>query len=143
MCDDQEAVDLVRNVPNAQDASKLLVDHALSQFSTDNLSCMVIRFDENRLKEVVNGTDDPIGVDGDPPAAEVKNGVSEAEKIIEGAQKSMAHTDEDPESVAEETQKKIIRKMEEEEPGPELTVDEQSKPDSDSSASTGDKDKDK
>lgn len=29
-------------------ASKLLVDHALSRFSTDNLSCMIVRIDGGR-----------------------------------------------------------------------------------------------
>ncbi|KAF4119759.1 hypothetical protein GMORB2_4425 [Geosmithia morbida] len=41
VCSDQEAVDLVRDMHDPVAASKLLVDHALSRFSTDNLSCMV------------------------------------------------------------------------------------------------------
>ncbi|KAF4511688.1 hypothetical protein G6O67_003461 [Ophiocordyceps sinensis] len=45
VCSDQEAVNLVRNVQEPSAASKLLVDHALSRFSTDNLSCMIVRFD--------------------------------------------------------------------------------------------------
>ncbi|XP_044717659.1 protein phosphatase 2C domain-containing protein [Hirsutella rhossiliensis] len=45
VCSDQEAVDLVRNIQEPTAASKLLVDHALSRFSTDNLSCMIVRFD--------------------------------------------------------------------------------------------------
>lgn len=36
---------MVRNVQEPVAASKLLVDHALSRFSTDNLSCMIVRFD--------------------------------------------------------------------------------------------------
>ncbi|PHH60858.1 hypothetical protein CDD81_1105 [Ophiocordyceps australis] len=44
VCTDQEAVDLVRNIADATEASKALVDHALSRFSTDNLSCMIVRF---------------------------------------------------------------------------------------------------
>ncbi|KAJ6144933.1 protein phosphatase 2C [Penicillium chermesinum] len=50
VCSDQEAVDLIRNVHDAQEASKMLVDHALARFSTDNLSCMVIRLDSSRSK---------------------------------------------------------------------------------------------
>lgn len=41
---DQEAVDLIRNIDDAQDAAKALLKHALSNFSTDNTSVMVIRF---------------------------------------------------------------------------------------------------
>ncbi|KAI1981924.1 mgpp2cl-1, protein phosphatase 2C-like protein 1 [Ophidiomyces ophidiicola] len=47
VCSDQEAVDLIRNTHDPQAASKILVDHALSRFSTDNLSCMVVRFDSS------------------------------------------------------------------------------------------------
>lgn len=42
VCDDQHAVDLVVNIKDPQQASRVLLDHALSQFSTDNLSVMVI-----------------------------------------------------------------------------------------------------
>lgn len=45
VCSDQEAVDLVRNVQDPQDASKMLVDYALGRFSSDNLSCMIVRLD--------------------------------------------------------------------------------------------------
>ncbi|KAE8154948.1 phosphatase 2C-like domain-containing protein [Aspergillus avenaceus] len=123
VCSDQEAVDLVRNVSDAQEASKVLVDHALARFSTDNLSCMVIRFDSDRVKEVINRTADPIGVDGDP-SMNVEHGVSEADKIIEGARKSMANAGlaDDAES-AEKAKEEILHKMSNEEPGPELSVD--------------------
>lgn len=46
VCSDQEAVDHVRTVQDPQDASRMLVEHALARFSTDNLSCMVVRFDK-------------------------------------------------------------------------------------------------
>lgn len=45
MCTDQDAVDLVRNIKDPKEASKRLVEHALSQFSSDNLSCMIVRLD--------------------------------------------------------------------------------------------------
>ncbi|KAJ5939365.1 Protein phosphatase 2C [Penicillium verhagenii] len=89
VCSDQEAVDLIRNIQDAQRASKILVDHALARFSTDNLSCMVIRLDSNRVKDIVNNKSEPIGVDGDP-ATHVSRGMSEADKIVEDAQKNLA-----------------------------------------------------
>jgi len=42
--EDQEAVDLIRSVSDPQEASKVLLDHAMTNYSTDNLSVMVIRF---------------------------------------------------------------------------------------------------
>jgi protein phosphatase PTC1 len=44
VCEDQAAVDLVRSIQDPQEASKRLLDHAMSNYSTDNLSVMVIRF---------------------------------------------------------------------------------------------------
>ncbi|EIW72968.1 hypothetical protein TREMEDRAFT_37088 [Tremella mesenterica DSM 1558] len=44
VCQDQEAVNLIRNVHDPQAASKILLDHAITNYSTDNLSVMVIRF---------------------------------------------------------------------------------------------------
>jgi protein phosphatase PTC1 len=44
VCEDQEAVDLIRSVADPQEASKRLLDHAMTNYSTDNLSVMVIRF---------------------------------------------------------------------------------------------------
>ncbi|RAL14576.1 type 2C protein phosphatase PTC1 [Aspergillus homomorphus CBS 101889] len=116
VCSDQEAVDLIRNVPDAQEASKILVDHALARFSTDNLSCMVIRFDTDRVKEVVNRTAEPIGVEGDQ---DTEHGVSEADKIVEAARKSMAKAGlaDNPEK-AEKAQEEILEKMASEQPEP-------------------------
>ena len=108
-------MDLIRNVQDAQHASKLLVDHALARFSTDNLSCMVIRLDSARLKNVVNNKTEPIGVEGDP-ATNVAHGMSEADKIVEGARKSMANagiTDSETlEQIGEETLQKMANKSE-------------------------------
>ncbi|RAK96602.1 type 2C protein phosphatase PTC1 [Aspergillus ibericus CBS 121593] len=129
VCSDQEAVDLVRNVHDAQDASKILVDHALARFSTDNLSCMVIRFDLDRVRKVVNRTVEstkPRGVDGDP-AKNGDRGMSEADQIIEGARKSMASAGiaDDP-VTAEKVQGEMLQKMSNDEAGPELSVNEHS-----------------
>lgn len=45
VADDQDAVDLILDVKDAQEASEKLLQHALSNFSTDNTSVMVIRLD--------------------------------------------------------------------------------------------------
>jgi protein phosphatase PTC1 len=111
---------------DAQHASKILVDHALARFSTDNLSCMVIRLDSNRVKDVVNNKAEPIGVDGDP-STNVPGGVSEADKIVESARKSMAKAGiaDNPE-LAEQAHEEVLAKMassgEDKEPGPELNL---------------------
>ncbi|KZO90732.1 protein serine/threonine phosphatase 2C [Calocera viscosa TUFC12733] len=42
--DDQSAVELVRNITNAQEASAILKQHALDNFSSDNISVLVVRF---------------------------------------------------------------------------------------------------
>lgn len=44
VCEDQDAVNLIRNVADPQEASKILLDHAMQNYSTDNLSVMVVRF---------------------------------------------------------------------------------------------------
>lgn len=87
---------------------------------------MVIRLDSTRLKEVVNNKTEPIGVEGDP-ATNVAHGMSEADKIVENARKSMANagiTDsETAEQVQEVTVQKIASKSESSEA--ELFVNEQ------------------
>lgn len=42
--DDQDAVDLVKDVQDPIEMSQRLLQHALSNFSTDNTSVMVVRF---------------------------------------------------------------------------------------------------
>lgn len=42
--DDQDAVDLIANLEDPQEAAQTLLQHALSNFSTDNTSVMVVRF---------------------------------------------------------------------------------------------------
>lgn len=44
VAEDQDAVDLVREVIDPQEAANRLLNHALHNFSTDNTSVMVIRF---------------------------------------------------------------------------------------------------
>ncbi|CAO1638907.1 unnamed protein product [Sympodiomycopsis kandeliae] len=44
VAEDQDAVDLVREVIDPQEAANRLLSHALNNFSTDNTSVMVIRF---------------------------------------------------------------------------------------------------
>lgn len=76
---------------------------------------MVIRLDSTRLKDVVNNKAEPIGVDGDP-ATNVAHAMSEADKIVEGARKSMANAGiNDPETaeqVGEETLQRMANKSE-------------------------------
>lgn len=88
---------------------------------------MVIRLDSNRVKDVVNNKTDPIGVDGDP-SANALHGVSEADKIVEGARRSMASAGltDNPE-LAEQVNEEILEKMasnDNQEPGPELSAED-------------------
>ncbi|OQE32651.1 hypothetical protein PENFLA_c001G06529 [Penicillium flavigenum] len=128
VCSDQESVDLIRNVQDAQQASKILVDHALARFSTDNLSCMVIRLDSNRVKDLVNNNTELIGVDGDPHT-KVAGGVSEADKIVEQAQQSIVSSGlADNPAVAEKANEETLQRMasdnRKQEPGPEMSIKE-------------------
>ncbi|GAA6052452.1 hypothetical protein JCM3770_001120 [Rhodotorula araucariae] len=47
VCTDQEAVDLIKDVADPQEASQKLLDHALSSFSTDNLSILTVRLNNS------------------------------------------------------------------------------------------------
>jgi protein phosphatase PTC1 len=115
VCSDQEAVDLVRQIQDPQEASKKLVDYALARFSTDNLSCMVVRFDNKAVRQRKNeGT---IGVEGD--ALTARGNVTEAEAIVAQARKSIGSPEQSVESAAAE----IIQEEEEKEPGPELNLE--------------------
>jgi protein phosphatase PTC1 len=82
-------VDLVRKEKNPQVASKALVEYALSRFSTDNLSCMVVRFDGAAVKHLKD--ESSIGVEGDAKTG--KGGMTEAEAIVADAKKHLAHED--------------------------------------------------
>ena len=122
MCSDQEAVDLIRNVNDPQEASKLLVEHALARFSTDNLSVMLVRFDPKKLQ---SNTATDIGIASDP-ATKSKGAVSEVEMIVGEARRHSglpgepgATTDRESEEVKEKVFSDI--EEEEQEPGPELT----------------------
>ena len=122
VCSDQEAVDLIRHTHDPQSASKQLVDYALSRFSTDNLSCMVVRFDNKALQQTVERKTEAIGVEGDPPSNK-KGGISEADAIVREARKSMGDvqvdgTTEDRAGISQE----IIQEEAEKEPGPELDL---------------------
>lgn len=129
VCTDQEAVDLIRHSHDPQHASRLLVDHALARFSTDNLSCMVVRFDNSKLQQTVERKTEPIGVEGDPPSIKA-GGISEADAIVGEARKSMGdvghvlHSDvrseEGPEEDKARISQEIIREEEEKEVGPEV-----------------------
>lgn len=118
VCSDQEAVDLVRNVQDPQTASKNLVDHALARFSTDNLSCMIVRFDNKALQQAQESKDNLIGVEGDP--ASKSGGISEAEAIV-GETKKQLDEGNDLAALSRPTTGEIIDEVvETQEPGPEL-----------------------
>ncbi|KAG9240558.1 protein phosphatase 2C [Calycina marina] len=91
VCSDQEAVDLIRNQQDPASASKQLVDHALARFSTDNLSCMVVRFDKTALLTTAKEPSSAIGVEGDPLCIPGK--ISEVEKIVGDAKRKVAEGD--------------------------------------------------
>ncbi|KAI2626450.1 PP2C-domain-containing protein [Hypoxylon sp. NC1633] len=91
VCTDQDAVDLVRDEQDPVSASKRLVDHALARFSTDNLSCMIVRFDKTALLEHQNNKENPIGVEGDTTSTSGK--LSEAEKIVISTKQKIAEGD--------------------------------------------------
>jgi protein phosphatase PTC1 len=114
VCSDQEAVDLVRHIQDPQAASKQLVDHALARFSTDNLSCMIVRFDNHALKQRKS---EALGTGAD--AVDSKAGISEADAIVSNARKHMADSGEDMENAGPE----MIMEEEESEPGPELNAE--------------------
>jgi protein phosphatase PTC1 len=87
---------------------------------------MVIRLDTNRVKDVVNHNTELIGVDGDP-LTKVARGVSEADKIVENAQKNIASSGlADNPAAAEKANEEILQRMasqsQKQEPGPEMST---------------------
>ncbi|KAL9128167.1 MAG: hypothetical protein Q9217_003110 [Psora testacea] len=123
VCSDQEAVDLVRDTYDPQIASKTLVDHALSRFSTDNLSCMIVRLDGKAVSQNIERISTPIGVEGDPPSTK-KGGISEADHLVKEARRSMGDSAVVTREVEEDQKAKVsqgfIREEEEKETGPEM-----------------------
>ncbi len=116
-------MDLVRNTADAQAASKILVDHALARFSTDNLSCMIVRFDNKALQQTVDRKTEPIGVEGDPPSNR-KGGISEADAIVREARKSLSDSStlvpDETSSEEKSLSQDVIREEEDKEVGPEI-----------------------
>ncbi len=80
----------MRNIQDPVAAAKLLVDHALARFSTDNLSCMVVRFDKQALLDNQHNKENPIGVEGDEGAPGGK--ISEADKIVSTTRQKIAES---------------------------------------------------
>ncbi|KAF2772919.1 PP2C-domain-containing protein [Teratosphaeria nubilosa] len=117
VCSDQEAVDLIRGIEDPQAASKALVEHALSRFSTDNLSCMVVRFDTKAVQQTVAKEVPPIGVEGDQ--AEESRGVTEAEAIVAESKKKLDESGERLDRIPSD----LEEHEHEAEPGPELNVE--------------------
>ena len=111
---------MIRSTQDPQAASKQLVDHALARFSTDNLSCMVVRFDSQALKQAMEHRTKPIGVEGD---AMSKGSMSETDALVNEARKSMQIDGVNVEEHIHKISQEIIREEEEKEPGPELNLD--------------------
>ncbi len=78
----------MRNIHDPVAAAKLLVDHALARFSTDNLSCMIVRLDRDALMESQTSKENLIGVEGDQSASAGRP--SEAEKIVSSTKQKIA-----------------------------------------------------
>jgi protein phosphatase PTC1 len=53
VCSDQDAVDLIHDIKDPQEAAEALLNHSLKKFSTDNLSVMVIRFGQEKSIEKI------------------------------------------------------------------------------------------
>lgn len=85
VCTDQEAVNLVREINEPTTAAKKLVNYALAHFSTDNLSCMIVRFKKSAILAAKTEPNNAIGVEGDPNWTPGK--ISEAEKIVGDARR--------------------------------------------------------
>lgn len=51
VCSDQTATDLIRDVTDPQQAAEDLLDYALENFSTDNLSVLIVRLNQEYLHE--------------------------------------------------------------------------------------------
>lgn len=66
----------------------MLVDHALSRYSTDNLSCMIVRLNKVALMDTVaNHSTSAIGVEGDPVGG--PGMLSEADKLVADARRKV------------------------------------------------------
>ncbi|KAI1002274.1 hypothetical protein K3495_g5925 [Podosphaera aphanis] len=87
VCSDQDAVNLIREVNDPTVAARKLVDHALAHFSTDNLSCMIVRFNQSALMTTIKEPNSAIGVQGDPNSSTEK--ISEVEKIVGNAKRKV------------------------------------------------------
>ncbi|KLU89059.1 protein phosphatase 2C [Magnaporthiopsis poae ATCC 64411] len=87
VCDDQEAVDQVRHIQDPAAASKLLVNHALARFSTDNLSCMIVRFDKHALGDGHTGNESL-----DIAESDAGGKPSEADRIVNAAKQKIAES---------------------------------------------------
>lgn len=85
MCSDQEAVEIARSIQDPVVAAKTLVDHALARFSTDNLSCMIVRLNRAAIIDTSNNHLSSIGVEGDPVGGPGR--LSEADKLVAEARR--------------------------------------------------------
>ncbi|KAK9450647.1 phosphatase 2C-like domain-containing protein [Limtongia smithiae] len=96
VCTDQEIVNLVRRVKDPQEASKMIISHALARGSMDNLTALVVRFDP-RMGEMIRKNHAPQPVEPVVEDNEDENAIADLDEIV----------DEKPDSapVAEEIKK--------------------------------------
>lgn len=101
----------------------MLVEFALGRFSTDNLSCMVVRFDGKAVERTVASQEPPIGVEGDQASA--AGNVTEAEAIVAESKRKLEGTGQPagtiPESLVQvvEPKKEVAKDLE----APELNIE--------------------
>ena len=109
----------MRHTQSPQEASRVLVDHALARFSTDNLSVMIVRFDPKKLQ---TNTTSNIGVESEGTN---DKGISEVEMIVSEARRHSGAVQDgavEDEKEADELREQVIKETEEEqESGPEFT----------------------
>ena len=87
---------------------------------------MVVRFHADLIRDVVERRSEPIGVEGDPSSRE-KGGVSEADKIVEGAKKKLDNIDVLSESdlgLNAKLKDDLLSQASLESPGPEIAIDD-------------------
>lgn len=81
-------MNLVRNVQDPAAAAKLLVDHALAHFSTDNLSCMIVRLDRDALVDSHKSKGGPVSTALDSTRWDTTP--SEADTIVNNVKQKIA-----------------------------------------------------
>ena len=80
----------MRGIQDPIVASKTLVDHALSRFSTDNLSCMVVRFEKEATIQSQNNRDVGVETDNNNSSSNGSTKFSEVDKLVNETKQKIA-----------------------------------------------------